>query len=245
MTRSKIMAVALVVAVVSASCGSDDSSGSTNDTKAPSSLSIYTPAALDEIVSELADDYGSKHSEIKIRVLKQDKAALAGTVTKARPGVAVLVKQWLPAGPQATKARPFGRNLAVIAVPTGNPGRITDATAFDPAEDLRTAVCDSSGLLHLRLAKSGFKPDPSIIKAGCEVDSLKKVASGKLDAALMFRAGLDLPDGVELIDIPKAKNIVIDLSYVVLGSSRGAIAFGKYLASDPAKRILTRRGYLP
>jgi hypothetical protein len=139
----------------------------------------------------------------------------------------------------------FGRNLTVIVVSEGNPGRVTGVDAFDPDAGLRTAICGADhrlgNLAALVVRARGIEPDPAEVGSGCEVDALVRVAARELDAALVFRSGLEIPGGVVVINVPDKE---IHFGYVPLGGANPG-SFAQFLQSGRAKEILRSRGTCP
>ena len=59
----------------------------------------------------------------------------------------------------------------------------------------------------------------------------------------MFRLGLAVPDGVELVVVEEEDNVIFDFGYVV--ASDEAADLGDFLAGDAARSILAEMGLLP
>jgi hypothetical protein len=75
----------------------------------------------------------------------------------------------------------------------------------------------------------GAEPDPAEVGSGCEVDTLVRVAARELDAALVFRSGLEVAGGVEGINVPDKE---IHFGQVPLGGANlGSSAH--FLESEP------------
>lgn len=223
--RVLVASVALVVA--SSACGGDDKAQTPN-VPDPNALAVYTAAPNEGILTALTDAFASENGGVQVDVTVADPAALVEAIKAGTADIVVLPDIFLEPIRGDVDTSYFGRNLTVIAVPTDNPGDVTDLSAFAPDSGLNTAVC-------------GFGTGES----GCEALILDQVAEGGFDAGIMFRNDLAVPDGVELIDLPEEQNIVIDLSYVVLDDGDTATSFTDFLGSDVARDLLTARGYLP
>jgi Bacterial extracellular solute-binding protein len=165
--------------------------------------------------------------------------------SQGRP--AVLPGPWLEDAD--TDSMAIGRNLAIIAVPAGDSGQARDVTAFSSDSGLDTQVCgiDSpyGNLGSLVLENGGVQPDVAQVSSGCDADALARVASGDLDAALVFRGLVEVSEGMEIVNIPEDQNLVIDIGYAPVASDGAASVFGDFLGSDTAKQILTHQGLLP
>jgi hypothetical protein len=98
----------------------------------------------------------------------------------------------------------------------------------------------------LVVRRAGVASDPAAVGTGCEADALARVTAGELDAALAFRGGLEMPRGVEVIDIPDEENLVIHFGSAPLdGVPRARGLLAEFLGAERAKEILTQQGYLP
>lgn len=247
MRRAKFLVVAIVAAVVLAACGSSDTSA--EDTNATNRLTVYTPPQLEDIVNELAAAYEAENPDAQLVIITGDQDSTTTAMENTDSGAAVIPNEWLAGLDDDLPTSSFGRSLVVIAVPANNPANVSDLQAFASTSGLRTAVCGEDtefGNFTLSvLDNAGVTPDPNTIGEGCEAEALQQIADGELDAALMFRNDLDLPEGVVLLDIDESQNVVFDVSYVVVGNSSDATGFGEFLTSDTARGILTQRGYLP
>jgi ABC-type molybdate transport system substrate-binding protein len=252
MTRSTVVVVAVVAALVPSACShSAKKAAPTRSTQAAGPVSVYTVAPLTDIVVKViqAYNYNAGHPGAPLTVTTETQQVIARSVASGKPAVVVLPGAWLKAMSGVSHTGSFGRSLAVIAVPAKNPRHVTDVKAFAAGSGLRTAVCGPSSvfgnLTLLVLRKAGVKPDPHTVGIDCQVKALQRVAAGKLDAALMFRNGLQVPSGVKLLDIAEKQNLIVNLSYGAVGNSAPASQFGTFMASAPARRLLSENGYLP
>ena len=252
MRGSKLLVAPVVAALLLGACGSDDdngSSGSTTEGQAGTALAVYTVPQLEDIVQEVVQAYEAENPEASVEITTEGQAAIAASVGDKKPDVAILPALVLDPISEGLEPASFGRTLAVIAVPADNPGDVADLTAFAADTDLRTQICgedtEIGNFSLIVLSRAGVNPDPDTVAAGCEAEALQQVAAEELDAALMFRGGVEVPDGVAIVDINEEANLIIDLSYVVIDDSAGATGFGEFLASDAAREILTAKGYLP
>lgn len=244
MKRCTVFVVAVVTLVSLAACGSDKKPASLAPSTA--SVSVLIGPGVAQVVAKLVAAYQSANPTVKITVTPALPATITTTVANGTAEVAIS-----PAGlfKTASKPLPFGRNLAVIAIPAANPKHVADVKAFAANSGLKTAVCSpatSIGNFAVGvLARSGVTPAPGTVHAGCEAASVQQIAAGSLDAALFFRTNVAVPKGVKLIIVDAKTNIVFPLSYVTVGKSAATIAFAKFLATPPARAILTANGFLP
>jgi ABC-type molybdate transport system substrate-binding protein len=241
----KLMVVVVVAALLAGACGDD--SGSDSPAEGTTGLSVYTSDSLEEVTNALTAAFEEENPDEGVEVVVNEQAAMTGAITSALADVAIVPDLWLDTLSDDLEAGSAGQALAVIAVPAGDPDGIT-LEDFAADADATTAICgETTGVGNfsvLVLQNAGVTPDLESVSEGCEQDSLQQIADGELDAALMFRANLDVPDGVELLDIDEDVNVIFDISYVVPGDSDAAKAFGDFMESDTAQTILEDHGYL-
>jgi molybdate transport system substrate-binding protein len=244
--RRHLLAVVVLAAVAVAACGDDDgdATGIPNPQGRGGAATIHTVPQLEPVVRGLVEA-NRQNSGAEIRLAVGPRNEVVYAVSQGAP--AILPGAWL--GDASTKSVVIGRNLAIIAVPAGNPAQVTGVGAFAPTAGLRTAICGADSpfgnFAALVLARGGVQPDPAQVASGCDADAVARVARGELDAALIFRSFLQIPEGVEVINIPDSQNLVIDVRYAPAINNDGNGSFEAFLASDPAKQVLTRQGFLP
>lgn len=246
MGRRHLLALGVILSVALTACGGGDD-GDTDDARNPgaqgASATVHTVPQLEPVVRALVDAYdGASDAGVQVAVAPQPQVAQA-----AREGRQVILPgPWLTVVNADSVA--IGRNLAIIAVPPGNPRQVTGVGAFARDSGLNTAICASDSQYgnfgSIVVARGGVQPDPARVSQGCDADALTRVSRGELDAALVFRSLQQIPGGVQVVNIPDNQNLVIDVRYApVAGNTPGS--FQAFLASEPAKQILTQQGFLP
>jgi molybdate transport system substrate-binding protein len=247
MGRTHLLAPIVVTAVALAACGDD---GNTTDNASSGSqqgvAAIQTVPELEPVVSDLVESYtNASGAELELTVAPRDEVVDA--VSQGTP--AIVPSPYL--GSVDSDSVVIGRNLAMIAVPAGNPGQVSGLDAFAADAALDTAICGADSpygnLATLVLEREGVTPDPARVGVGCDADAVAQVARGDLDAALVFRSFLEIPGGVEVINIPDDQNLVIDIRYAPVGDAEDSEtgSFPEFLKSDQATDILTHEGFLP
>jgi molybdate transport system substrate-binding protein len=243
--RKDLLALAGVAVLALVACGDDDDTGGGSEAESGGAIAaVHTVAPLQPVVSELVTTYNdTSDGGIELAVEAPDVAVQA--VSQGTP--AILPGLWLE-GVDADGVV-IGRNLAIIVVPADNPAQVTGVDAFVPGSGLDTQICGantSAGNVATQvLLLGGVAPDPSRIDEGCDADAVARVASGELDAALVFRGNVEIPEGVELVNLSEDRNVVIDVGYAPAASDPGADSFQVFLESDAATQILSQHGFLP
>jgi len=251
MRRMRLLALGVAAALAVSACGGDDSddggggsAGSVDDTAGQGLATINTVAELEPLAQGLVDAYNATSSApVSVKVQAEEQAIEA--VATGNPGI--LPAAWLQG--VTAESTDIGRNLAVIAVPTGNPSEVSGLDAFTNDSDLDTAVCgpDSpfGNLAADIVMRAGLELDPDKVGTDCEADAVARVAGGELDAALIYRAYVAIPPEVELVDVPADQNIVLDVRYLPTSDVPNSGSFEEFLASDAAAQVLTEQGFLP
>jgi hypothetical protein len=242
--RRNLLALAVLAAVALAACGDDGGADAPASQGGDVTAQVHTVSQLEPVARVLVDAY-NQASGAGLELVIGSPSEVAYAVSQGIP--AILPGAWL--GGVNAQSAVIGRNLAIIAVPAGNAPQVTGVNAFAVGSGLDTAMCGADSPVGnfavLVVAKGGVQPDLTRVSAGCDADAVARVAGGELDAALVFRASVPLLPGVEVVTIPDAQNVVIDIRYVSTGDGQGANAFAQFLQSDPGKRILTLQGFLP
>jgi Bacterial extracellular solute-binding protein len=243
--RRDLLALVAVAVLALVACGDDDDTGGGSEAQSGDAIAaVHTVAPLEPVVSELVTTYNeTSDGGIELAVEAPDVAVQA--VSQGMP--AILPGLWLDG--VGAEGVVIGRNLAIITVPAGNPAQVTDVDAFAPDSGLDTQICGantSAGNVATRvLLLGGVAPDPRRIVEGCDADAVARVASGELDAALVFRGNVEIHEGVELVNIPEDRNVVIDVEYAPAVSNASTDSFQSFLESDAATQILSQHGLLP
>lgn len=253
--------VALVVALAACTGDDEDASGATGDDASGATdtltgeLVVATVPALERVVGDTLGAFGDDHPGVDTELELADATALvAAAAGDARPHVLVAADVTLDGiaetGVGPVDARPFGRDLFVIAVPDGNPDDIQSVSTFGAASLTRTIVCgpDSEiGNLALPvLANAGVTPTSGSVRTDCEDEVAEQVANGAVDAGLLVRtAVVPREDRLDAVEVPAEDNVVFELSYALLEEDATSEAFVRFLESDRARNIRVGLGYLP
>jgi molybdate transport system substrate-binding protein len=146
-------------------------------------------------------------------------------------------------------ATTFVKNKLEIAVPKGNPGKVTGLKDFtDKSKKIALCAeevpCGAAAKKVFAAAKLTAEPDTleKDVKA-----ALTKVSLGEVDAALVYKTDvLSAKDKVEGIDFPEAAQAVNDYPIATLTTAKnadGAKAFVDFVLSAQGKTVLTAAGF--
>jgi molybdate transport system substrate-binding protein len=143
----------------------------------------------------------------------------------------------------------FAANTLQIAVPAGNPGRITGLADFADA-DRTIAICapqvPCGAATEQVFAAAGIAPRPDTLEQDVKA-VLAKVAADEVDAALVYRTDvIAAAEKVDGIDFPEAGRAVNTYPIAVLTGSRSpaaAQAFVDHVLSTEGRAVLEEAGF--
>lgn len=264
MSRSPGWFVPLIAAAAFlAACGGDATGGpakapGTGSTgNASGTINVFAAASLTDAFQALARGLEATQPGMRVEFNFAGSSALREQILAGAPGDVFAsaneanMQQVVDSGAAAGKATPFVTNRLQIAVPAGNPGKVTGLADF-ARSDLLIGLCAAEvpcgefGREALR--KAGV--DPSVDTDEADVRSLlTKVEAGELDAGLVYRTDvLAAGDKVEGIDIPPDQNVVAVYPIAILAGSKdqaAAHAFVAYVLSVRGQSTLRSFGFGP
>ena len=146
--------------------------------------------------------------------------------------------------------RVFARNTLTLAVPAGNPGRVTGLADLARAE-LRIAICEPEvpcGAASERLlTAAGVTAAPDTLTTDVK-EATSLVSLGEVDAALIYRTDVAAAgDTVENIEVPEADEVVNDYPVAILVGApnrAGAQIVVDAITGTPGQAILADAGFL-
>lgn len=261
MNRRLLAALVGVMLLVLAACGDDDDSANENVDDSPNAnvddsanengdtdVVLLTATRLLPLTELLVAEFEATDPGFSIEVLSvTGQQAMEQALENESADLAVTPDLWVPESVDAER-NPFGRNLVVIATAEGNPDGITlESFAADSAANVQvcTEAVEDLNLGAVVLGNAGIEPDPAIIARRCRDEALEDVGNGDLDAVLILRSGVVVPDGLEFAQVDEAVNVIIDLVEITFTDDEAVDAFASFLFSAEATAILEERGYLP
>ncbi len=218
----------IVVLAASSLTGSFTTLGRTFEAQHPGTTVTFSFAASSELATQI------------------EGGAPADVFASASP---TTTQQVADAGDLDGTAQVFARNSLEIAVPAGNPAKVTGLADFAEAP-LTIALCapevpcGAAAATVFDLAK--ITPRPDTLEADVKA-TLAKVTLGEVDAALVYRTDVQAAgDKVEGIDFPEAARAVNDYPIAVLKDARNpatARAFVDLVRSQEGGTVLTAAGF--
>lgn len=245
--RASAVVAPLVVALLSTpGCGAGDSE---------STLLVFAAASLSDAFEELGEAFETAHPGTGVDFSFGSSAGLAQQVLDGAPADVFAsadvshVVEIVDAG-AGQEVVPFARNRLVLAVPRGNPGRVSSLADL-AGEELLVGVCAP----HVPCGRAAMSLLASVGVAASvdteETDArslLSKLAAGELDVGLAYRTDVQAADGrVDVIDVRTAGDGEVTYAATVVIHPRPAATaerFVAFIGGTAGQSILRRHGFL-
>jgi len=239
---SRSLATVALLALAVAGCGSADAGDS-------GEITVYAAASLTESFTELGERFEAEEGT-KVTFNFGGSSALAKQITEGAP--ADVFASASPTNMEQVSAvdpTTFVRNKLMIAVPRGNPGKVTSLADLSD-DDRKIALCAEEvpcgAAATKAFAAAGLTPRPDTLEQDVKA-ALTKVRLGEVDAALVYRTDvLAAGDEVEGIEFPEADQAVNEYPIAVLKDApnrEGAKAFVEFVLSADGEAVLTKAGF--
>lgn len=263
-SRRAAATIALLPLLALAGCGG--SSGGDSDgasTSSPSSsghdvtgsIVVLAASSLTESFTTLGKTFESQHPGAKVTFSFAASSELASQIQGGAPADVfasaspATMQQVSDAGAVAGQATVFVRNSLEIAVPAGNPAKVTGLADF-AKKPLTIALCAPEVPCGVAADKvfeiAKITPAPDTLEADVKA-TLAKVTLGEVDAALVYRTDVQAAGNkVEGIDFPEAAQAVNDYPIAVLKDSKDAAtarAFVDLVRSSEGGSVLMAAGF--
>lgn len=208
-------------------------------------LTVFAAASLTETFKALGKTFEAAHPGTKVTFNFGSSATLATQIKQGAPAdVFAAASPATMKQATAAKSTVFARNRLEIAVPTGNPAKIT--TLADLAKPtVKVALCAAQVPCGAAAAKAlaGLKVTPVTLEQDVKA-TLTKVTLGEVDAALVYKTDvLAAKDKVQGIPFPEADKAINDYPIVALTDGDLAKQFVELVLSAQGRQVLTGAGF--
>ncbi|ATE53541.1 molybdate ABC transporter substrate-binding protein [Actinosynnema pretiosum] len=218
-------------------------------------VTVFAAASLNETFTRLGKDFEAANPGSKVTFNFGGSSGLAQQLNQGAPAdlfasaAPANMKQVTDTGLVTDTPTTFVRNRLQIAVPEGNPGKITGLADFGK-DDLKIALCAEQvpcGAASKKVFEAAaVTPEADTLEQDVKA-VLTKVRLGEVDAALVYRtdvraAGAD----VEGITFAEADEAVNDYPIAVLAkapNAAGGRAFREFVLSESGKKVLSAAGF--
>lgn len=247
MSRRTSPTVAILLSLTA--CG-----GASGASSSEQQVTVFAAASLREAFTQIGSDFEAAHPGTKVVFNFGGSSALASQLDQGAPADVVAsasLKNMQDVVTAAGADRPqiFARNVLTIAVPAGNPRRVTSLTDLaDPG--VKVAVCQPAvpcGVLAGTVfAKATLHVTPVTREADVKA-VLTKVTLGEVDAGLVYLTDVRAADAkVTGIPIPPAVSASTEYPIATLTRAANptlARAFVDAVRSPDGTAVLTAAGF--
>jgi molybdate transport system substrate-binding protein len=253
------IAVAAVLGLLLSACGGAEpqAAAPSPSTEASSSggvIAVLAAASLTEAFTQIGKDFEAKNPESKVTFSFGSSATLATQIVQGAPAdvfaaASPATMEAVTAAGAANTPKDFVSNTLEIAVPKGNPHKITGLKDFGD-ESRRIGLCAPQvpcGAAAVKVfAEAKIVPKPDTLEQDVKA-TLQKVASDEVDAALVYKTDvISAGDTVDGIQFPEAQQAINTYPIATLKNSKNpavAQAFVDYVLSPEGQAVLAKAGF--
>jgi molybdate transport system substrate-binding protein len=253
------VALAAVLGLFLAACGGAEPqatapSPSSEASSTDGGITVLAAASLTESFNQIGKDFEAKNPETTVTFSFGSSATLATQIVQGAPADVfaaaspATLKTVTDAG-AADAPTDFVSNTLEIAVPKGNPHKITGLKDFAD-ESRRIALCAPQvpcGAAAVKVfASAKIVPKPDTLEQDVKA-ALQKVANDEVDAALVYKTDvLSAGDKVDGIKFPEAQDAINTYPIATLKESKNPAvgkAFVDYVLSPEGQAVLAKAGF--
>lgn len=251
-----LLALAVLAAVAAGSgCARTDRPAATAGGAPAGTVTVLAAASLTEVFTGLGERFEAAYPGTRVVFSFAGSSTLAQQVDAGAPADVfasaspVPMRQVVEAGAVVGQPEVFARNRLAIAVPRGNPARITRLADL-ARPDLKVALCapqvPCGAAARTALAAGGVSLTPATLEQDVKA-AVTKVRLGEVDAALVYRTDLaTVPDELTAVEFAEAAQAVNDYLIAPLAGAPNpatARAFVAFVRSSEGRRALTAAGF--
>jgi molybdate transport system substrate-binding protein len=255
-----LIALAAVLGLLLSACGGGAQpqatapSPSAESSSAGGAITVLAAASLTEAFTQIGKDVEAKNPGTKVTFSFGSSATLATQIVQGAPAdvfaaASPATMKTVTAAGAANTPKDFVSNTLEIAVPKGNPHKITGLKDFGD-ESRRIALCAPQvpcGAAAVKVfAVAKIVPKPDTLEQDVKA-TLQKVASDEVDAALVYKTDvIAAGDTVDGIQFPEAQQAINTYPIATLKNSKNpavAQAFVDYVFSPEGQAVLAKAGF--
>lgn len=255
------LAVLALAATGLTACAQDNAntaSSEPSETAEAKMIQVFAAASLKASFSELGDSFQKENPNITVKFNFDGSSSLFDQMQGgAKADVFASadeknMKKATDAGLNAGEPSIFVNNTLTLAVPKGNPARVTGLD--DSLTGKKLVICAEGvpcGNAYRELAQKVGFTGQAVSEETSVKDVMGKVVSGEADAGVVYKTdALAEKDSVDTIDIPSSETVVNAYPIVVTkmaaenGNNAAAKAFVDYVLSDAAQKVFAKYGFM-
>jgi molybdate transport system substrate-binding protein len=249
--RATWVAASVLALLLGGCAGANGTPATSRETN---TITVLAAASLTEAFTQIGKDFEAKHAGDRVVFSFGSSAALATQITQGAPAdvfaaASPATMKTVTAAGAAEAPADFVSNTLEIAVPKGNPHKITGLADFAD-KCRRIALCDPSvpcGTAAQQVfAAAKITPAPDTLEVDVKA-TLQKVNRDEVDAALVYRTDvLSRSSSVDGIEFSEAKLAVNVYPIATLKASKNASLakdFVDYVLSTDGQAVLSKAGF--
>lgn len=269
-SRKMLLSAVALVAVVSASCGSDSKKSvattppvtaaattpPAGTTGASGEVVVFAAASLTGAFTEIGDAFMVEHPDVKVTFSFAASSELVSQIGQGSPADVFAsadqsnMKKLTDAGNNASAPVVFAKNRAAIIVGAGNPKGIKSVSDLTRS-DLTVVQCAPEvpcGKYAAQIfAKAGITVTPKSLEQNVKA-VVSKVTLGEADAGIVYVTDVTAAgDKAVGVTIPDDLNVIAEYPIAVTkeaGNPKGAADFVAFVSSEQGQKILGSYGFL-
>jgi molybdate transport system substrate-binding protein len=256
--RPLVLTLAGALLILLSACGPSPQQSAPGSGAASSSdgggITVLAAASLTEAFNQIGMDFQAKNEGRWVTFSYGSSATLATQIVQGAPAdvfaaASPATMKTVTAAGAANTPTDFVSNTLQIAVPKGNPHKITGLHDFTD-ESKRIALCAPQvpcGTAAVKVfAVAKIVPKPDTLEQDVK-STLQKVASDEVDAALVYKTDvLTAGNQVDGIEFPEAEQAINTYPIATLKESKNpelAKAFVDYVLSPEGQAVLAKAGF--
>jgi molybdate transport system substrate-binding protein len=229
-------------------------SPSSEDASTGGAITVLAAASLTEAFNQIGKDFEVKNPGSKVTFSFGSSATLATQIVQGAPvdvfaAASPATMKTVTATGVANTPKDFASNTLEIAIPKGNPHKITGLQDFGD-ESKRIALCAPQvpcGAAAVRVfAAAKITPKPDTLEQDVKA-TLQKVASDEVDAALVYKTDvISAGNKVDGMEFPEAQDAINTYPIATVKDSKNpafAQAFVDYVLSSDGQAVLAKAGF--
>lgn len=257
MRAARLGGLIAATALLLAGCGGADEPATPDGSEsaaATGTITVLAAASLTEAFETIGEDFEEANPGATITFSFGSSSTLATQISEGAPADVFAsanesTMQSITDAGLNDEPKIFVTNTLQIAVPPGNPAKISELAEFADASK-KIALCapqvPCGSAAEQVFEKAGVTPQPDTLERDVKA-TLQKVQLNEVDAALVYKTDItSAGDKVEGIDFDEAAKVINNYPICTLKESKNtelAQAFVDYVLSDEGQQVLSGTGF--
>jgi molybdate transport system substrate-binding protein len=255
--RRLTVVVAALLAAAVAGCSSSSSSGSSGSSGSSSStgtITVFAAASLMGTFTQIGKQFEAAHKGDTVKFSFGPSSGLSTQITSGAPAdvfasAATANMDTVVQAGDASNPQNFAENTMEVAVPPGNPGKVTSVNDL-AKKSVKVALCQPQvpcGVVAAEVFKNvGITVKPVTLQPDVK-SVLTQVETGNVDAGMVYVTDvLAAGSQVKGVTIPASENATTEYPIATIKDSKHksiAQEFVAYVLSPAGQKVLAAAGF--